>query len=248
MIYLHKKVFISVLIISFGALLFANDIDFHLASSPKVLYEQHLQYDFLTTSTSSPLKLSTVLTIDYEKFNVACGIRAEQNKFDVSAQSLYAPVFFNNFRLGPQIYLNYHNYKGNIHETNLLAGVYFCDCLGQIFKFAATTFYHRKDSFLPYVNHSLSLNSFAMSLHFDWVYSGWKWNFSVVTFNLFDYYLFFSPVFETYAEYSLSQNVLAGIKFSSLWMDMITISACPTTFSLDFYYRIRMQCKNYYIF
>ncbi len=239
-----KKIFLLLFFIVSTINLSAKSINFFTASKPNLLIEQSLFFNILESEEDTFLGFNTKFSLDMKELVISTGLQTNFKDTDFTIQATYWPTILERFNIGPKLVYHAQSRPNIFTERDFLTCLAFKFRANDFFTFFSQIGYHKKISEID------AIKSMANALQNDTMNIGMKFLFcfaknsefylSFLSNSFFSYPVFCSPIFAIGTRLHFMEQFSFGAELSSIWIDMFTVSASPTNFTLNSFIQVEL--------
>lgn len=224
--------------------MFAKVVTFFDVNEVDTELKQTFYYNYIETDRTDGVGLSTRLKFDLDQLVYDFGFFGINGKSDFTTELIYWPSFFGKLNLG--VGFSYHLYSNPelFIEHDFLPGVYAKWKPNPYFElFTRFCFMEKVSVIAPGKIHQMELYNGTLNFNLAllWAFSNeWKFYVDFSSNSYFEYPMFCTPFFSSGIEKCLFGKLYGGMELTSEWVDMFTISANMTTFTVQAYLILKL--------
>ena len=241
-----KKIFLLFILffmgLTWGAAKEFDKINFFTAEIPEFYVRQDLQFNLWQDSKDRAIGFSTMTGFDMNELSASIGASFNNSNCNFTTKVIYWPTFFERFNFGLGITYHLLEFSNIFYENDFIADINFKMKLASWLSFYLNCGYFYKLSILSNFgecleNNSLNVNSGIL------IYPNDRWTlaFEFTSSNYFNYPLFFTAMFNTWAEFVvIPERFSTGVGVNTRFYDFFVNSQDLSHLSLNIFMRYKI--------
>ncbi|GEM_PF-6479957 len=222
----------------------AKSINFFTLSKPIFVIKQSLFFNILESEEDTFLGLNTKFSLDMKELFISTGLQTNFKDTDFTIQATYWPSILEHFNIGPKLVYHVQVRPNVFTEHDILTCLAFKFRANDFFSFFSQIGYHKKISEIDAIKSTVNaLQNDTMNIGMKFLFCFTKnseFYLSFLSNSFFSYPVFCSPIFAVGTQLHFMEQFSFGVELSSIWIDMFTVSASPTTFALNSFIQVKL--------